>query len=145
MTRRQIRLGHCYRCIYTWRMRRRYPTMCPRCKSRLWTVPKILPVKLGNGLGIEEVLAPHRDEILRLARKHGARSIRVFGSVRRREADEKSDVDLLVEWGPDVDLLDTAAFRRQVRESIGRKVDAVEEGFLHWAIRPQVLAEAVPL
>lgn len=145
MTKRQVRLGHCHRCIYTWRMRRRYPTMCPRCKSRLWNVPEVRPVHLGKGLGIEEILLPHRAEILRAARKYGARNIRVFGSVRRREADGKSDVDLLVEWEPDVDLLDTAAFRRTVRESIGRSVDTVEEGLLHWAVRPQVLAEAVPL
>ncbi len=145
MTKRLVRTAHCYRCIYSWRMRRRLPLMCPRCKSRLWAVPKIRPVKLGNGLGVQEILAPHRAEILRLARKYGAKRIRVFGSVRRREADGKSDVDLLVDWGRDVDLLDTAAFRRSVRESVGRPVDTVEERFLHWAVRPQVLAEAVPL
>jgi hypothetical protein len=32
--------------------------MCPRCKSTLWDVPKIRPIKLGKGLGIEEILAP---------------------------------------------------------------------------------------
>lgn len=45
MTKRIVRLAHCYRCVYTWRMRRRSPTMCPRCKSRLWALPKFRPVQ----------------------------------------------------------------------------------------------------
>ena len=36
-----------------------------------------------------------RDEILRLAKQHGAVNIRVFGSVARGEASEASDLDLL--------------------------------------------------
>jgi uncharacterized protein len=121
------------------------PRMCPRCKSLYWNTPRIRPVRLGQGLGIPEVLGPHRSEILRLARKYGARDIRVFGSVRRREADQRSDVDLLVEWPPHTSLLRTSEFRVAIGELLGRHVDAVEEKFLHWAVRPQVLAEAVPL
>ena len=144
MTKRIEREGHCYRCIYTWRIRGRgKPLVCPRCKSRLWGVPKVRPVKLGNGLGIEEILGPHRAEILGLARRYGARRVCVFGSVRRREADARSDLDLLVDWKRGVDLLDTAAFRRAVGEIVGRRVDVVDREFLHWAVRPQVLAEAV--
>ena len=145
MTRRQVRMAHCYRCIYTWRMRYRVPRMCPRCKSRLWNVPKIRPIRLGKGLGMEEILAPHRAEILRLARRYGAGRIRVFGSVRRREADDRSDVDLLVDWRRGTSLLDVARFRISAEDLLGRKVDTVEERNLHWAIRPQALAEAIPL
>lgn len=102
-------------------------------------------MRLGNGLGIEEVLGPHRDFILELGRKYGASRIRVFGSVRRNEATEKCDVDLLVEWKARTSLLATASFRVALREVLGREVETVEEGFLHWAIKPQVLAEAIPL
>ena len=119
--------------------------MCPRCKSRHWSEPRVREIRSGHGLGIEEILLPHRAEVLRLARKYGARKIRVFGSVRRREADASSDVDLLVDWRPGTSLLDSAGFRVALQELLGRKVDTVEEGFLHWAIRPHVLAEAVPL
>lgn len=119
--------------------------MCPRCKSRYWNIPKIRPVRPGNGLGIEEVLGPHRDLILELARKYGAARIRVFGSVRRNEATEKSDVDLLVVWKARTSLLATASFRVALRKVLGRDVETVEEEYLHWAIKPQVLAEAIPL
>ncbi|MBC7084620.1 MAG: nucleotidyltransferase domain-containing protein, partial [Firmicutes bacterium] len=45
----------------------------------------------------EELLKEKREEILRIAAKHGARNVRVFGSVARGEADEESDIDFLVE------------------------------------------------
>ena len=50
---------------------------------------------------IEELLKNKRDEILRIAAKHGAYNVRVFGSVARGEADEDSDIDFLVEMGQD--------------------------------------------
>ncbi len=136
---------HCYRCVYTWTPVRSPVRMCPRCKSKLWDVPKLRPVKLGNGLGIEEILLPHRSEIRRLARKHGADRIWAFGSVRRREATERSDVDLMVRWKRPVSLLDRAGLRADIEKTLGRSVDLVNEGGFHWSIQPQVEAEAVPL
>lgn len=146
MTKRIGREGHCHRCVYTWRIRgRSNPAVCPRCKSRIWGVPKIRPIVLGSGLGIAELIGPHRDAVLRIARRYGIRNVWVFGSVRRREATEKSDIDLLVEWSRPHSLLDRASFASSVREAIGRNVDVVTRGGLHWAIEPQVEAEAVPL
>lgn len=49
----------------------------------------------------DELLKEKREEILRTASKHGARNVCVFGSVARGEARPDSDVDLLVEVGPD--------------------------------------------
>src|SRR3990172_12549328 len=55
---------------------------------------------MSDALGINELLRARREEILRLAASHGARNIRVFGSVARGETDEASDVDFLVEMEP---------------------------------------------
>ncbi len=145
MTELEGRIAHCYRCIYTWRVRNRPPRLCARCKSRNWNVALIRPVHLGNGLGIGEVLGPHRAAVLRLARKYGALNVRVFGSVRRREADGKSDVDLLVDWGPRAGLFDLFRLRRELAALIDRTVDVFDEQSLNWSVKPQVLAEAVPL
>jgi predicted nucleotidyltransferase len=146
---REVKLPtlHCYRCIYEWTPVRSPVRICPRCKSKLWDMPKIRPVKLGSGLGIDEVLGPHLAEIRNLERKHGVRRLRVFGSVRRREATPKSDVDLLVQWKrPNrISLLDKAELLIDLEAVLHRKVDLVSEGALDWAIRPQVEAEAVPL
>ena len=54
---------------------------------------------------LDELLKEKRDEILRSAAKYGARNIRVFGSLARGEADEKSDIDFLVEMEPGKSLL----------------------------------------
>jgi uncharacterized protein len=69
----------------------------------------------------------------------------VFGSVRRGEATKDSDIDLLVAPGPDASLLDRAALGCDLEELLGRKVDVVTDGGLHWLIRPQVLFEAAAL
>jgi predicted nucleotidyltransferase len=69
----------------------------------------------------------------------------VFGSVRRREATPRSDVDLLVEWVRPVSLLDVAGLREELRKALGRGVDLVNRHGLHWAIEPQVEAEKVLL
>jgi hypothetical protein len=140
------RRGRCYRCIYTWTIRhRRNPKVCPRCKSRLWSVPKFRPVVLGNGLGIDDVLGPHRIEIRRVAKKNGATRLWVFGSVRRQEARPDSDVDLLVKWRRPVSLLAHVHLAGEIERILGRKVDLANWGGLHWAIEPQVEREALPI
>ena len=51
-------------------------------------------------MGIEELLAEKRGDILAVAARHGASNVRIFGSVARGEADEASDVDFLVDLEP---------------------------------------------
>lgn len=135
----------CFRCAYVWTPKQRQVHLCPRCKSRYWDIPKIRPVKLGNGQGIQDVLSPHRDEILRLIRKYRVRRLRVFGSIRRREATQTSDVDLIVEWERKASTLQYVGMRQDLEKILHRKVDLVEEEGLHWFIRPQALAEATPI
>ena len=47
---------------------------------------------------LDTLRAQRREEILRLAERRGAHSLRVFGSVARGEANENSDLDLLVAY-----------------------------------------------
>jgi hypothetical protein len=51
-------------------------------------------LKEGKNMGISELLKEKREAILRIAAKHGARNVRVFGSAARGEADEESGLDL---------------------------------------------------
>ncbi len=142
----QGRTGRCYRCLHVWRIRRAgRPAVCPRCSSRLWSQPKLRAIRLGNGLGIEDLLLPHRREILRLAARYGAGSVRVFGSVRRREARPDSDVDLLVVWKRNHRPMAFLDFPLELERLLDRAVDVVTEDSLHWSVRPRVESEAVPL
>ena len=136
---------HCYRCIYTWTPRRTPVQMCPRCKSRLWDQPTIRKVVIGDRLGPEDILGPHRRAVVALARKYGAKRVRVFGSVRRRTANSRSDLDLLVDDLPGASVLRIAELEVELSRLLGRPVDVVEEGSLPWSMRPQILAEAVPV
>lgn len=57
----------------------------------------------------------NREEILRIAARHGARNVRVFGSVARGEDRFDSDVDLLVEMQDDRSLLISWALNKSSR------------------------------
>ncbi len=94
---------------------------------------------------LDELLKAKRPEILKIAAKYGARDIRVFGSVVRGEADERSDVDFLVEMEPGRSLLDMGGLLMELRELLGREVDVVTERGLKPRIRARVLREAVAL
>ncbi len=93
----------------------------------------------------EQLLRDNRDRILRLAAKHGARNVRVFGSLARGEADENSDIDFVVEMERGRSLLDLGGFQYELQEFLGCRVDVVTERGLKARIRQRVLQEAVPL
>ncbi len=84
-------------------------------------------------------------EIRRLARLHGVRRLRVFGSQVRGEAGPTSDLDLLVDLRPGRDLLDLAGFKLDLEEVLGCKVDVVTEKSLSPYLRDRIVAEARPL
>jgi uncharacterized protein len=94
---------------------------------------------------LETLRVEWREEILRLAERHGARSLRVFGSVARGEANENSDLDLLVAWEPGRSLLDHAGLVQDLQELLGVKVHLGTEKSLHWYVRDRILREATSL
>jgi len=94
---------------------------------------------------IDELLKERRQEILRIAARHGAHNVRVFGSVARGEAGPDSDVDLLVEVGSDRTPFFPGGLIADLEELLGKKVQIVTPEGLHWYIRERVLEEAVPL
>ncbi|MBI4083655.1 MAG: nucleotidyltransferase domain-containing protein [Candidatus Lambdaproteobacteria bacterium] len=96
-------------------------------------------------MGIDALLKEKREEILRIAARHGARNVRVFGSVARGEADAASDIDLLVELGPECSLLDHAALLLELEELLGRRVDVVSDRGIKPRLRERILRQAVAL
>lgn len=94
---------------------------------------------------IDEAVKNKRDEIRRIAERHGATNIRLFGSLARGEARDESDIDLLVDvtshtssWFPIGLILD-------LENLLGRRVEVVTERSLNKNLRERVLREAVPL
>lgn len=87
----------------------------------------------------------HRVEILEIARRHGICNVRVFGSMARGDANDTSDVDLLVSLPPEQTGLALGALLMDVQDLLRRRVSVVTENSLHPAISDRVLKEAQPL
>ena len=86
-----------------------------------------------------------RAEIRRIAERHGARNIRIFGSVARGDDRPDSDLDLLIDLEAGRSLLDLIGFQQDVEDLLGRKVDVHTLPSISRYFREDVLAEAVPL
>jgi uncharacterized protein len=99
-----------------------------------------------NGLGIKDLLADRREQILAIADRHGAYNVRVFGSVARGEATINSDIDFLIDyqlekitpWFPAGLMLDLEVL-------LQRKVDVATVDMLKERMKDRILQEAVIL
>jgi predicted nucleotidyltransferase len=86
-----------------------------------------------------------RDEVLRVAARHGAGNVRLFGSAARGDDTPDSDIDLLVDvtgattpWFP-------GSLTADLEQLLGKRVQVVIRRSLSPLIRDTVLREAVPL
>lgn len=93
------------------------------------------------------LLDAHRGPVIEIARAHGARNVRVFGSVAHGTDRDDSDLDLLVDVDVDVDmnLFTLIGLEQQLRDLLGIEVDVRTPAEISHFIRDRVLAEARPL
>ncbi len=83
-----------------------------------------------------------RQEILKIAGSYGASNVRIFGSFSRGDADENSDIDILVDLEKGRSLMDLGGLLMDLQKLLGRPVDVVTENSLRSRIRERVLREA---
>ena len=96
-------------------------------------------------MDLKRHLREKRDEILVIAARHGARNVRVFGSVARGEDNPDSDVDFLIDVGSTTSSWFPAGLILDLEEVLGRRVEVVTAKALNPYIRDRVLREAIPL
>jgi uncharacterized protein len=94
---------------------------------------------------LEQLLREKRDDIKRIAARHGAYNIRVFGSVARGEAGPESDIDILIDVGPTTSSWFPAGLILDLEDLLGRRVEVITEKALNPELRDHVLREAIPL
>jgi len=86
-----------------------------------------------------------RQEILAVATRRGASDVRIFGSVARGDANESSDVDLVVRFEPSRTLLDHAGLIGDLEDLLGVKVDVIDADGMGPRFRAVVEKEALTL
>jgi predicted nucleotidyltransferase len=75
---------------------------------------------------LETLRQEKKSDILRLARIHGCRNVRVFGSVATGENNVSSDVDFLVDLENGRGLLDLGALSSDLHDLLGVDVNLLE-------------------
>jgi len=93
-------------------------------------------------MDIEQLIREKKDLINKIAAKHGAKNVRIFGSVARGEALPESDIDLLVDVSGQTSSWFPAGLVIDLEELLGRQVEVVTEKALNPYIRDYVLSEA---
>ncbi len=90
------------------------------------------------------LLRARRDEVLAALARIGAKDPRVFGSVARGEDDPGSDLDLLVTFPPDADIVTLLTLEEELASILTVPVDVVSSGS-SGRVLDRARAEAVPL
>jgi hypothetical protein len=92
-------------------------------------------------------MIPHIEElktrITRTLKHHDVVRAAIFGSFARGDAEESSDLDLLVEFSGEKSLLDLVGLKLDLEDSLGRSVDVITYNALHPVIRDRILSEQV--
>lgn len=91
------------------------------------------------------LILERKEEILKIAYRHGARNLRLFGSFARGQESQSSDIDILVEVGENPSPWFPAGLIADLEELLGTRVHVVTVWALHSSIRDNVLEQAVPL
>lgn len=92
-----------------------------------------------------DLLRREQRRILEIAARHGAKDIRLFGSVARGLANSDSDIDFLVVEGPVVSPWFPAGLIDDLENLLACRVDVITESALPPDLRASVLAAAIPL
>ncbi len=86
-----------------------------------------------------------RNDVNGIAERHNATGIFVFGSCARREDDDASDIDFLVDFNPKATLFDQIGIRFELEDLFGCKVDVVSRRGLAPEISDAIQMEAVEI
>lgn len=78
-----------------------------------------------------------------LRRSFAVRSMSLFGSVARDQAQSGSDIDLLVEFDRPVGLMHMSRTGRHIEELLGAPVDLILRRALLPEMRNEILAESI--
>jgi uncharacterized protein len=82
------------------------------------------------------------NRLIDICRQNDVRRVSLFGSMARGEANDQSDIDLLVEFSKRKSLLAFVALERQLSTALGKKVDLLTEAALSPYLRDRIKRES---
>lgn len=77
-------------------------------------------------------------KLIEICRQNDVARVGIFGSMARGEADDQSDIDLLVEFSKRKSLLALVALERQLSTALGKKVDLLTEAAISPYLRDKI-------
>lgn len=80
-------------------------------------------------------------KLIEICRQNDVSKVGLFGSMARGEANEQSDIDLLVDFSKRKSLIDLVALENQLTDALGRKVDLLTEPAISPYLRDRILAD----
>ncbi len=89
---------------------------------------------------IRDILNKHRDE---LRDKYKITEMGIFGSYVRGEQKKRSDLDILVEFGEPISLLDLVGAENHLKKILRMKVDLVPKEDIRPELKDIILRETV--
>lgn len=92
-----------------------------------------------------ELIQDKKYVILDIARRRGAKNIRLFGSVARGDDTESSDIDLLVSMDANRSLYDLIGLQQEIQALLKRKVDVLTDKSINKHLQSHILQEAISL
>ncbi len=81
------------------------------------------------------------DKIISIAKKHGVKRIALFGSIVREQFDEKSDIDILVEFDDGKTLIDLVNLELELKKELERNIDVITYRSIHPLLKERILNE----
>ena len=90
-------------------------------------------------MNIEQI----KEKIIPILRKHRITRAGIFGSVARGANTDKSDIDILVEFGNKISLLDFVAIKHEIEDLLEKQVDLVEYQAIKSRLKNRILSEEV--
>lgn len=84
-----------------------------------------------------------KERIIPVLRKHNINRAGLFGSYVTNQHTEESDIDILIQLGEKISLLEFVRIKLELEDKLNRKVDIVEYQAIKPRLKDSILSEEV--
>ncbi len=90
------------------------------------------------------MITAHQEKVIReLTGKYNPTLIGIFGSYARNEHTHKSDLDVLIDFSSNLDLLELTGLEQELSEALGISVDLITAKYVNERLQPYINKDLV--